>query len=164
MKTIIGTIQGCDIVLFVDSVTGQEIVTFTADMDVDCDGSGGNPFHDPYFQPDTRLHYKGHALHAEVVPYVVVPPLILAKTKGKVLGSMCYCENINQHGKPSVAAVVGDSGPRNKIGEGSPALCERLGLDPNPNHGGTSDHIIRYTIMVGVPAAIDGIVYDLQSA
>ncbi len=162
MKTIIGTIQGSDIVLIRDEVTGAEIVTFTADMDIDCDGTGGNPFHDPYFQPDTRLHSHGKALHAEVVPYAVVPPIVLQKTKGKVLGSMCYCTNIQN--KKQAASVVGDSGPTRKIGEGSPALAERLGLSGNPNHGGTSDKIIRYEIHVGQRAVIDGVTYDLQGA
>ncbi len=159
-KTLLDTIQGSEIWLVVGD-DGMEIVTFTADMDIDCDGLGGNPFHDPDFQPDTRLHVHGRPLHAELVPYIVVPPVVLAKTKGKVLGSVCYVRNINS--KQEAAAVVGDSGPTRKIGEGSPALAEQLGLDPNPNHGGTSDFIIRYEIHVGVPAIIP-VRFALQSA
>lgn len=140
---------------------GYEIVTFTADMDIDCDGLGGNPFHDPYFQPDTRLHVHGRPLHAELVPYVVVPPLVLAKTKGKVLG--CQCKVTNLKNKYEAPAVVGDSGPTKKIGEGSPALASLLGLDPNPNRGGTSDFIIRYEIMVNMPATLS-VNFALQSA
>lgn len=162
MKTILETIQGAEITLLTDEATGQEIVDFVADMDVDCDGSGGNPHHDPCFQPDTRLHFQGKALHAETVPYVVVPPVVLRRTRGKVLGSACEVTN-TLNGKSTVA-VVGDSGPTRKIGEGSPALCEALGLDPNPNHGGTSDRIIRYRIYVGRPAVVNGVTYDLQSA
>lgn len=161
MKTIIATIQTADITLETDD-DGMELVEFTADMDIDCDGAGGNPHHDPCFQPDTRLHLHGAALHAETVPYMVVPPVILAKTRGKVLGSLCEVTNM-QNGKMAYA-VVGDSGPTRKVGEGSPALAELIGLDGNPNHGGTSDFIIRYRIYVGRAAVIAGVAYDLQSA
>ena len=161
MKTIIATIQTADITLETDD-DGMEFVEFTADMDIDCDGSGGNPHHDPYFQPDTRLHLHGNPLHAETVPYMVVPPVILAKTRGKVLGSLCEVTNMSND--RTALAVVGDSGPTRKVGEGSPALAELLGLDGNPNHGGTSGFIIRYRIHVGRAAVIDGVAYDLQSA
>lgn len=157
---IIATIQGAAINL--DIVDGLEVVSFLADMDIDCDGTGGNPYHDPYFQPDTRLHYNGKALHAETVPYVVVPPVVLSKTKGRVLGSLCEVLNIKS-GQRAVA-VVGDSGPKRKIGEGSPALASLIGLDPNPNYGGTEKHIILYKIHVGVPAVINGVTYALQPA
>lgn len=161
IETLLATIQTADIKLFTDTDTGKEIVRFTADMDVDADGSGGNPFHDPDFQPDTRLHFKSRPLHAEVIPYVVVPPIVLSGTKGKVMGAHCIVTN-TVNGKKSTA-VVGDSGPTRKVGEGSPALCEALGLDPNPNHGGTSDHIIEYEIFVNQPATVV-IEYNLQSA
>lgn len=159
MTRILDTIQGADIVLETDDITGKEIVRFKADMDVDCDGSGGNPFHDKYFQPDTRLHFKGRPLHAEVIPYVVVPPIIILDTARIVMGSHCIVTN-TKNGK-KCPAVVGDSGPLRKVGEGSPALCEALGLDPNPNHGGTSDFIIEYEIFVGQPAVVC-IEFDLQ--
>ena len=159
MKTLLATIQGSEIWLYTDESTGQEIVRFTADMDIDCDGSGGNPNNDPYFQPDTRLHFRGRPLHAELIPYIVVPPIILAKTKGKVLGSSCLVSR----GKRSCFAVVGDSGPRAKVGEGSPALARALGLNDNPNHGGTSEFEITYEIEVGKPAVVS-VTFDLQSA
>ena len=69
MKKILETIQGADIVQ--EIINGYETVTFTADADIDCDGSGSNPHHDPCFQPDTALHYPakpsklGKALCAE---------------------------------------------------------------------------------------------------
>lgn len=160
MKKTIGTIQGVDLLLVeVDQI---QVVEFTADLDIDCDGTGGNPHGDPYFQPDTRLHYRGKALCAEQVPYLVVPPLVLSATRGKVLGCSAKCTNIQN--KRVAWAVVGDSGPLRKIGEGSPRLARLLGLDDNPNYGGTSEKIISVEIFVGSPATIDGITYDLQSA
>jgi hypothetical protein len=160
MRTTIATIQGQDITLY--TAPGIEVVELFGDLDIDCDGIGGNPFHDPYFQPDTRYHFEGEALYAEVVPYVVVPPVVLAKTAGRVLG--CHCVVTNLRNGKSTPALVGDSGPTFKIGEGSPMLAERLGLDSNPNHGGTSDQIIHFLILVGRPAIVDGIHYTLQSA
>lgn len=169
MSKIIGVMKGeakseeqwVNIMLDNDPL-GGEIVSWTGDLDIDCDGSGGNPHRDPCFQPDTRLHYRGLPLCAEKVPYLVVPPCVLEKTAGKVLGSMARCTNV-RNGK-SALAVVGDSGPRTKTGEGSPRLAELLGLDGNPNHGGTDEPIIKCVVYVGTPAVIDGVTYDLQSA
>lgn len=157
MKRILATIQGAEIHHEIDSA-GYETVTFTADMDIDCDGSGGNPFHDPCFQPDTRLHHHGKPLWAERVPYAVVPPIVISGTRGIVMGALC---EVTYRGK-TVFAVVGDSGPTRKVGEGSPRLAELLGIDPNPNHGGTDDFEVTYKIHVGIPAVIDGVHYELQ--
>lgn len=136
-------------------------VFFVGDMDIDCDGSGGNPDHDPYFQADTSLHYHGKALNAYEVPYVVVPPVVAQRTKGIVLGARALVTHL-ETGKQAVA-VVGDIGPSNKVGEGSPALAKLLGLDPNPNHGGTERPVIAYEIFPGVAAEVNGVLYDLQS-
>lgn len=153
--TTIDTIQECPIFLQSDD-TGAEVVVFIADADIDCDGTGGNPHHDPYFQPDTRLHNHGKALCAETERYVVVPPVIIAKTKGIVMGCKAIC--YNQKTGLKADGVVGDSGPRSKIGEVSVAMAEAIGLSGDPNHGGTDEHVIQYTLYPGVAA--DG--YSLQ--
>lgn len=160
MKTILAIKERVPLLLIRDAA--GEWVEWTADMDVDCDGIGGNPFHDPDFQPDTALHHDGKALWAERVPYVVVPPAVREHTNGVVLGSLCECWNIATDAY--ALAVVGDTGPTYKIGEGSPKLCELLGLDPNPNHGGCSDFRIKYRVHVGKAALIDGVQYELQRA
>lgn len=163
MKRIIATIQDQDIHHEI-ACDGYETVTFVGDMDIDCDGSGGNPHHDPCFQDDTTLHFparpnpNGKALHAEAVPFVVVPPIVCKATRGKVLGSLC---EVTYKGK-TVEAVVGDIGPSKKVGEGSPRLAELLGIDGNPNHGGTDEFAVTYKVHVGIPAKIDGITYELQ--
>lgn len=155
---IIASIQNVPILLTIQQ--GREVVEFTADMDVDCDGGGGNPQHDPYFQPDTSYHYKDAPLIAEDVPYVVVPPVVIQRTKGVVMGCQAYCTNKDTGVR--VAAVVGDRGPTRKIGEGSVKLCEMLGLSGNPNTGGTSLHVIHYEVYPGTPAVVDGVTYPLQ--
>lgn len=147
--TTLDLIQGCPILLETKE-DGSEVVMFIADADIDCDGSGGNPHHDPYFQPDTRLHNHGKPLCAETERYVVVPPIIIAKTRGIVMGCKAIC--YNQSNGKKAKGVVGDSGPRTKIGEVSVAMAEALGLDGDPNHGGTDKHIIQYTIYPGVAA------------
>lgn len=160
MIATIATIQSSDIVLYRDDRTGQEIVSFIGDMDIDCDGLGGNPFGDKYYQPDTTLHYDGKPLYAEREAFVVVPPIICQKTKGRVLGALCLVTNYaNGMWAP---AVVGDIGPTFKVGEGSPKLATLLGVNPNPVKGGTSDFIIRYQIHVNVPAMVNDRFYKLQ--
>lgn len=144
-----------------DEIDGQEEVHFRADMDIDCDGSGGNPHHDPYFQPDTTLHHDGKALNAETVPFIVVPPIVCQQTRGKVLG--CRAKVRNLRTGITAEAVVGDIGPRSKVGEGSPALATMLGINPNPNTGGEDDPVIDYWIYPGVPAVVAGVTYNPQS-
>ena len=164
MKKILATIQGQDI--HHEITCDYETVEFIGDMDIDCDGSGGNPYHDPYFQPDTSLHFPakpnklGKALHAETVPYVVVPPIVVKGTVGIVLGSLC---EVSYQGH-TVHAVVGDTGPTRKVGEGSPRLADLLGIPSNPNTGGVDAFDVTYKVHVGVPAVIDGITYELQRA
>jgi Fungal chitosanase of glycosyl hydrolase group 75 len=133
-----------------------------AGMTIDCDGSGGNPDDDPYYQDDTSLHYNGKALNAYEVPFIVVPPFVISCVKPVVMGCMAVVINL---GKGLVAqAVVGDCGPQKKIGEASCKCAENVGLDGDPNHGGTEEKIVRYMIWPGIPAIVDGITYKLQSS
>jgi hypothetical protein len=131
-----------------------------ANMAIDCDGSGGNPDGDPYFQPDTSLHHNGKALNAYEVPFIVVPPAVINCVGPVVLG--CMAAVINLETGDSTPAVVGDVGPGDKIGEASCECADRVGLDGNPNHGGCDENCIRYMIWPGVPAEVDGVTYALQ--
>lgn len=134
-------------------------VTFTSDADIDTDGSG--PLHgDPYAQPDTTLHWGGMALNADVDKYIVVPPIIITSVKGIVMGCKAHVLNL-ENGKETFA-VVGDRGPRKKLGEISVACAKAIGIPWSPISGGTDDHIIKYTIWPGVPAEVDGKKYNLQ--
>lgn len=140
---------------------GEEMVEFVADADQDNDGSGGNPEHDPYHQADTALHDpEGKALNAYQVPFIVVPPVVCQRTVAKVLGSLVRAEHMVTGAVCD--AVVGDIGPKRKIGELSPAAAKLLGLHLTAFNG-ESRHVIRYTIYVGRPATINGVAYQLQS-
>lgn len=151
---ILGNIEGCDIVLRPDGV-----VQYQAKLAVDCDGSD-NRHGDPCWQADTSLHHDGKPLDAESVPYVVVPPLVLQAVSGIVLG--CQAQVTNTVTGKRTKAVVGDVGPRRKLGEASCECARRVGLDGNPNRGGTDQHIVLYEIFPGTAAAVDGVTYTLK--
>jgi len=154
----VGTLESCGIYKSFDFDVTR--VLWVAKMAIDCDGSGGNPYNDPYFQPDTSLHYNGKALNPYEVPFIVVPPLVINCVGPVVLGSMGVC--VNQRKGLAVQTVTGDVGPSSKIGEASCACAQRVGLDGNPNHGGTDGHYIAYMIFPGIAAQVDGITYKLQ--
>jgi hypothetical protein len=70
-------------------------------------------------------------VNADEIPYISVPPEILALGVRK--GDLA----IARLGTKRAGAVVGDVGPRGKIGEGSLALHRALGFDPQramPKH------------------------------
>jgi len=153
MNKLIGTIEGQDI-RYKDGV-----VSYTAKAAIDCDGSD-NRHHDPCWQADTSLHHDGKPIDAESVPYIVVPPLILNGVAEIVLGSQARVTHTGT-GKWTFA-VVAAIGPRRKLGELSCECARRIGLDGNPNRGGTDDKVIRYEVFVGTPADVDGVVYSLK--
>jgi hypothetical protein len=154
----IGTIEGCDVYHGVEK--GREIVQFQAKMAVCCDGMKHNTYSDPCWNPETAYYNNGKFLNPNKVRYVVVPPLIIQSVDAIVLGS--ECDVFNTQNKTRTDAICGEVGPKDKLGEGSCALAQAVGLNPNPNHGGTEGHIILYTIYVGEAAVIDGVKYKLQ--
>jgi hypothetical protein len=133
-------------------------LSFVGDCDIDCDGSGGNPHHDPYFQPDTALRHESVALNAEEVPFIVVPPEIINAVQGVVLGCKA---SIGYKGR-ECPCVVGDIGPRNKLGEASPAAAEAVGIDGNPNTGGIDLPRVTFELWPGLAAEVNGVTYKLQ--
>ena len=157
MKKLIATIQNCNIWQGTDGRCWM-----VADADIDCDGSGGNPDHDPYFQPDTSLHdHEGKALNAYTVPFIVLPPAAMLGVTGRVLGCRARVHYL-ETGKIA-EAVVGDQGPRLKVGELSVECARRLGMPSNPNAGGCQDFsLVLYEWWPGFPAVVDGVIYPLQ--
>lgn len=149
---LIATIQGVPILrtTWEQSEGGAEMVQFTAGAQVDNDGSGGNPEGDPDFQNETSLKNKGRSLNAEIEPFVVVPPAIIQGTRGVVLGCLCIC--YNQTNGIKARGVVGDIGPRVKLGEVSVAMAKALGLSGSPLSGGTDSKVIEYTLYPGQAA------------
>lgn len=154
MSKVIGTWEGEDVTLHADGS-----ITFRAKFAVDTDGCG--PMHgDPDGQDDTSLHYQGKPLNADIDKYIVLPPGIITAVPGIVLG--CKAHVLNTRTDMDSDAVVGDVGPHKRIGEGSVALANTLGIDPSPVSGGEEDHVCEYTVQPGVVAYVDGTLYELQ--
>ncbi|MFG2577142.1 glycoside hydrolase family 75 protein [Streptomyces sp. NPDC048481] len=119
-------------------------VFWKADMDVDCDGrrtSRCNEDTDPWYQDDTAFHQSdGKPLRADTLPYVVVPSSSSiwnygsAGIKGGGVVAVVYQGKVEY-------AVVGDTGPTNIIGEASYATAAALGIDPDPENGGTDSGV-----------------------
>jgi hypothetical protein len=82
---------------------------------------------------------------AETVPYIVVPPLIVNKTKDVVRG----CRARVKYGSKFVDCVVADLGPANRIGELSIAAARSVGLPASPRNGGTEQPVIQYELWPG---------------
>ncbi len=148
-------------ILAVDVISEDGCESFIADCDIDCDGSGGNPDGDPYFQPDTSYHYRGKALNAYKVPFIVVPESIVRAVPGIVLG--CRARLTYLKTTISTDCIVGDIGPSFKLGEASPAAAHRVGMPSSPIDGGDDDYnSCLFEIWPGQTTVIDGVAYPLQ--
>lgn len=116
---------------------------------VDADGSPRAREIDPHGDTKTSLRYadgRRGSINAEEVPYIVMPKGEFAK-HGLNLGDMALVRN-KENGRLSVA-VFADAGPSHKRGEGSMALASELGLNRNPNHGGSQRPNFEYLVLPG---------------
>lgn len=87
-------------------------------------------------------------LDSETVAYICVPPEIQNGVEGIVLG--CKCIVFNRLTGKQAEGVVGDIGPRHKIGEISIEMARLLGINPSPRSGGEDRPMIDYMIYPGV--------------
>jgi hypothetical protein len=98
---------------------------------------------------------------AAKIPYVVLPPVGLKHAK---LGDFATVVNL-KNGKISAAIVADESAPELKLGEGSIALADALGIDSNPRYGG-SDGGVGYVIYPdsgnGKPRTLEDIIANSQ--
>ena len=142
------------------ALNGKPSYFWFGDMDNDVDGT-------PHWEKDksgaadTRLHYKGKPINGDIIPGVVVPPEIINITPDIVMG----CIGTIEYKGIIQPVVVFDSGPHNKIGEGSPAALKSIGAPALDNgNGGIDEQAVLYRIWPGVPAVlqIDGIKYQFE--
>ncbi len=122
-----------------------EAIYFRAGMQIDADGSPRAKQIDPTGQTKTSLRYSdGTSVNAEHIPYVVLP---LGKYKhlGVNLGDIAA---VRYNGKVQFA-VFADAGPSYKLGEGSMALAQALGINNSPRHGGISKPQVEYIVFPG---------------
>lgn len=98
---------------------------------------------------------------AAKIPYVVLPPVGLKHVK---MGDFATVVNL-KNGTVAAAIVADESAPHLKLGEGSIALADGLGIDSNPRYGG-SDGGVAYVIYPdsgnGKPRALEDIIANSQ--
>lgn len=116
--------------------------------------SGSDPF-PGYFVSATALEDPARErtdprryVDSASVPYVVLPPQLLApkRAKGPRLGDFAIVTNL-ANGK-QVHAIVADIGPAGKLGEGSIALAAALGIKNSPKAGGVGSGV-QYVVYPG---------------
>lgn len=87
-------------------------------------------------------------LDSETVRYIVVPPMIVHGVAGVVCGCLCRAS----YRGVSMWGVVGDLGPRNKVGEVSIEMARKLGIPSSPRTGGIDKPNVYYELWPGKPA------------
>ncbi|MEU0050472.1 glycoside hydrolase family 75 protein [Streptomyces sp. NPDC006184] len=117
----------------------RDAVFWKADLDIDCDGRPSarcNHRTDPLFAPTTAFQQSdGRHLSAARLPYIVVPAPSRRwnqrahGVRGGSVAAVVYRDRVRY-------AVVGDTGPRDIIGEASYATARSLGIPPDPRTGG----------------------------
>jgi hypothetical protein len=102
-----------------------------------------------------------HFVDATAIPYISLPPVALKYSR---LGDLAVVINL-ENGRMA-DAIIADVGPGDRIGEGSIALAESLGIDPNPRYIGAAGNIM-YVVFPdsgdGTPLRIEDIHAIAQS-
>jgi hypothetical protein len=129
-----------------------------ADLDVDCDGvstSRCNSSTDPWYQAQTSFTTStGRYFTADVTHYFVIP---LPSSRFNYSSAGIKPGNVAAviYNNKVVYAVFADEGPSNIIGEASYATAQALGIDPNPETGGT-DGPVTFIVFTGkVPSPVE---------
>ncbi|BCM72328.1 MULTISPECIES: glycoside hydrolase family 75 protein [Streptomyces] len=122
----------------------RDAVFWKADLDIDCDGRPTprcNRRTDPVFAATTAFQQSdGRHLNAETLPYIVIPPPSRRwdhRASGVRGGSVAA---VVHRGRVQYA-VVGDTGPRDVIGEASYATAHGLGIPADPREGGVPSDV-----------------------
>lgn len=79
---------------------------------------------------------------SENVPFIVLPKRFMEYN----INLGCSVHVVNLENQKSSNAIFADIGPATRLGEGSIALANALGIDSNAKTGGIEKHIIEYTI------------------
>ncbi len=129
----------------------RKAVFWKADLDVDCDGrptARCNRRTDPLFSAATAFQQSdGRHLNAETLPYIVIPAASRVwnpraqGVRGGSVAAVVYRDRVQY-------AVVGDTGPRELIGEASYATARGLGIKADPRSGG-ADSGVTYIVFKG---------------
>ncbi len=132
----------------------SNVVWWTADLDVDCDGGRGAVcMADPDYLPDTStVDSRGLPLDASTLPFIVIP---LASTRFRYADYGIRAGQIALvlYGGRMVFGIFGDAGPAAIIGEASFAMAEALGIPSSPRTGGV-DSGVTYLVFTGATARV----------
>jgi hypothetical protein len=115
----------------------------------------------PNFPADRPSHY----VDASIVPFMVLPgsryqQFVSAKVLrlgdvgvayNKLNGKLCFCQ-------------FAETGPADKIGEGSIALAAALGINNNPKHGGLGTRDVIWAVFAGSGVGRGMSVADIDAA
>lgn len=85
-----------------------------------------------------KLGDPGRYVDSETVPYIALPPEVL-KADGARMGDMAAVVNLKND--TLAFAIVADRGPKRRIGEGSIALANALGINASPRSGGAASGV-----------------------
>lgn len=132
----------------------DNVVWWTADLDVDCDGGRGSIcMSDPDYLPDTSaVDSMGAPLDASTLPFIVIP---LASTRFRYVDHGIRAGQIALvlYRDRMVFGIFGDAGPASIIGEASFAMAEALGIPSSPRTGGV-DAGVTYLVFTGTSARV----------
>jgi hypothetical protein len=134
-------------------------VYWTSGMAIDCDGQRStrcNEDTDCCFASQTAFQQSdGRQLGSATLPYVVVPG---ASDTWNYTGSGVQAGSVAAviYNGRVVYAVVGDVGPTGMIGEGSYALAEQLGINPDARVGGAGSGVT-FIVFTGPSAVVQPI-------
>jgi hypothetical protein len=115
---------------------------FEADQDVDCDGSHDGPCNvskDPSHQPDLSC---GCNANAGKLPFFVLPlgTRFNASARGIKLGQVgvgIYVDPATKKVGMMYAPWLDEDGVQQEVGESSAYMAQQMGVDPNPETGGS---------------------------
>lgn len=137
-----------------------KVMSFTGYFRIDDDGPG-SAHNDPYHQGQTSLKHNGQSINADDVEYGVIPMSLIPLVVPKFIGCQGYCT----HNGLRVPFVTADAGPITRGGEGSVKLASRFpGVSTDANNGGVNLAVVLWEFLPGVPALVNGIQYQLQTA
>ena len=132
----------------------DNVIWWTADFDVDCDGgSGATCRSDPDYLPDTSaVDSSGNPLDASTLPFIVIP-LPSSRFRYGDHGISAGQVALVLYGDRMIYGIFGDAGPSAIIGEGSFAMAQALGIPSSPRTGGV-DSGVTYLVFTGAAARV----------
>ncbi|UPT75294.1 MAG: glycoside hydrolase family 75 protein [Elusimicrobiota bacterium] len=126
--------------------TGHSVVGFRAKLAIDADGDSEAYRSDKTGQSQTALLYKnGRSLDPTRIPFIVVPTDFGNTHPNVKLGDYATVS----YGPKTIYAIVGDRGPAGVLGEASIAVARSLGINADPNRGGSNRPDFEYRIVAG---------------